>query len=287
MDISASGESRECLQACQACVMLVAGLILYGAGAMRLQSRSAIVTGAAGSIGSAVALRLAAEGADICLATRRGAPELAAEIRAMGRQVIETSTDVTSKTANQEMVAQALKAFGKVDILVTVAGVVSLGPAETLAEDEWDRVMAINLKGVFLSCQAVIAPMRARRYGRIINIGSLLAKNGGNPRPWIDRSEQERAGNVAYGSAKAGVHAMSLFLAKELAADGVTVNVVAPGPIGTRMTTKLPDTVRQQIPLGRLGRPEEVADAVAYLAGEQAGWVTGEILDVNGGIWID
>jgi 3-oxoacyl-[acyl-carrier protein] reductase len=254
---------------------------------MRLENRVAIVTGAAGAIGSAVARRLAAEGADICLAARRGAPELLAEIGSLGRRVIEVRTDVTSKAANQEMVARTLEAFGKVDILVTVAGVVSLGPAETLAEEEWDRVMAINLKGAFLSCQAVIAPMRRQGYGRIINIGSLLAKNGGNPRPWIDRSEQARAGNVAYGSAKAGVHAMTLFLAKELAADGITVNVVAPGPIGTRMTTNLPDTVRQQIPLGRLGTPEEVADAVAYLAGDQAGWVTGEILDINGGILID
>jgi len=254
---------------------------------MRLQGKTAIVTGAAGSIGSAIARRLASEGAEVCLAARRGAPELAAEIRALGRRAIELRTDVTSKAANQEMVARAVEAFGKVDILVTVAGVVSMGPAETLAEEEWDRVMAINLKGAFLSCQAVIAHMRAQRYGRIINIGSLLAKNGGNPRPWIDRSEQTRAGNVAYGSAKAGVHAMSLFLAKELAADGITVNVVAPGPIGTRMTTNLPDTVRLQIPIGRLGTPEEVADAVAYLAGEQAGWVTGEILDINGGIWID
>ena len=254
---------------------------------MRLRDRVAIVTGAGGSIGAAVSRRLAAEGANVCLAARRGAPELAAEIRALGRGAIEVRTDVTSKAANQDMVVQAVEAFGKVDILVTVAGVVSMGPAETLAEEEWDRVMAINLKGAFLSCQAVIPQMRRQRYGRIINIGSLLAKNGGNPRPWIDRGEQARAGNIAYGSAKAGVHAMSLFLAKELAADNITVNVVAPGPIGTRMTTNLPDTVRMQIPTGRLGTPEEVADAVAYLAGEQAGWVTGEILDINGGIWID
>lgn len=254
---------------------------------MRVKDRVAIVTGAAGSIGAAVARRLAAEGADVCLAARRATPELSAQIEALGRRAFEVRTDVTSKTSNQEMVAKALAAFGKVDILVTVAGVVSLGTAETLAEEEWDRVMTINLKGVFLSCQAVIGPMRQQRYGRIINIGSLLAKNGGNPRPWIDRSEQARAGNVAYGSSKAAVHAMSLFLAKELAADGITVNVVAPGPIATGMTTGLPDTIRQQIPTGRLGTPDEVADAVAYLAGDQAGWVTGEILDINGGTWID
>jgi 3-oxoacyl-[acyl-carrier protein] reductase len=254
---------------------------------MRLKDRVAIVTGAGGSIGGAVCRRLASEGADICLAARRATPELASEVRALGRRAIEVCTDVTSQTANREMVRQTVEAFGKADILVTVAGVVSMGAAETLAEEEWDRVMAINLKGAFLSCQAVIPQMRRQRYGRIINMGSLLAKNGGNPRPWIDRSEQARAGNVAYGSAKAGVHAMTMFLAKELAADGITVNVVAPGPIGTRMTTNLPDSIRLQIPAGRLGTPEEVADAVAYLAGDQAGWVTGEILDINGGIWID
>lgn len=254
---------------------------------MRLEGRTAIVTGAAGSIGSAVARRLAAEGADICLAARRGAPELAREIESTGRRVIDVPTDVTAKAANAAMVARTLAAFGNIDILVTVAGVVSLGNAEALEEAEWDRVFTINAKGVFLSCQAVIAPMRRQKYGRIINIGSLLAKNGGNPRPWIDRSEQQRAGNIAYGSSKGAVHTMTLFLAKELAADGITVNAVAPGPIATGMTKALPDTVRQQIPLGRLGTPDEVADAVAYLAGEQAGWVTGEILDINGGIWID
>lgn len=185
------------------------------------------------------------------------------------------------------MVARCVAELGRVDTLVTVAGVVSKGSAEALAEAEWDRVMNVNLKGVFLSCQAVIAPMRAQKYGRIINIGSLLAKNGGNPRPWINRDDQNRRGNVAYGSAKAGVHAMTLYLAKELAADGVTVNAVAPGPIGSPVTTNLPPSLTEMIPLGRLDTPDEVADAVAYLAGSQAGWVTGEILDINGGTWID
>jgi NAD(P)-dependent dehydrogenase (short-subunit alcohol dehydrogenase family) len=209
---------------------------------------------------------------------------LAAEI---GGDVIDVPTDVTSKAANATMVDRTLERFGRVDILVTVAGVVSQGNAETLAETEWDRVMAVNLKGVFLSCQSVIPAMRAARYGRIVNIGSLLAKNGGNPRPWIDRKEQERAGNVAYGAAKAGVHAVTLYLAKELAADNITVNCVAPGPIASAMTTNLPDVFKSLMPVGRLGRAEEVADAVAYLAGEQASFVTGEILDVNGGAWID
>ncbi|MGE0222276.1 MAG: SDR family NAD(P)-dependent oxidoreductase [Acetobacteraceae bacterium] len=254
---------------------------------MRLDQRVAIITGAAGGIGAAVARRFAAEGARLCLAGRRGCAAVAAELSAAGTPVIDVQTDVTQRSANQAMVARTLDAFGRVDILVTVAGVVSQGNAETLDEAEWDRVMAVNLKGVFLSCQSVIPAMRAAQYGRIVNIGSLLAKNGGNPRPWINRAEQERAGNVAYGSAKAGVHALTLFLAKELAADNITVNCVAPGPIASAMTVNLPESFKALLPVGRLGRPEEVADAVAYLAGEQASFVTGEILDINGGAWID
>lgn len=254
---------------------------------MRLQGRVAIITGAAGGIGSAVARRFAAEGADLCLAGRRGCAAVAAEVSATGRNVIDVQTDVTSRGANENMVARTLERFGRVDILVTVAGVVSQGNAETLSESEWDRVMAVNLKGLFLSCQAVIPAMRSSRYGRIVTVGSLLAKNGGNPRPWIDRREQERAGNIAYDAAKAGVHAVTLYLAKELTADNITVNCVAPGPIASAMTTNLPETFKSLLPVGRLGRADEVADAVVYLAGEQASFVTGEILDVNGGAWID
>ncbi len=254
---------------------------------MRLAGRVAIITGAAGGIGGAIARRFAAEGADLCLAGRRGCADVAAEVAAAGRKVLDLTVDVTDRQSLVGMVDRTLATFGKVDILVTVAGVVSVGNAETLAEAEWDRVMAINMKGVFFSCQAVIPAMRKAGYGRIVNIGSLLAKNGGNPRPWINRADQDRAGNVAYGSAKAGVHAMTLYLAKELAAEGITVNCVAPGPIASAMTVNLPDSIKTLLPVGRLGRPEEIADAVAYLAGEQASFTTGEILDVNGGAWID
>ena len=254
---------------------------------MRLQGKIAIVTGAAGAIGSAIARRFAAEGADIYLAARRGAPDLAAEIRATGRRAVDVKTDVTIKADNQAMVARCIAELGRVDILVTVAGVVSKGSAEALEEAEWDRVINVNMKGVFLSCQSVIPAMRAQKSGRIINIGSLLAKNGGNPRPWINRDDQNRGGNVAYGSSKAAVHAMTLYMAKELAADNITVNAVAPGPIGSPMTANLPPSLLEMIPMGRIGQPDDVADACAYLAGDQASWVTGEILDVNGGVWID
>jgi 3-oxoacyl-[acyl-carrier protein] reductase len=254
---------------------------------IRLQNKAAIVTGAAGGIGSAVAKRLAEEGAAVCLADMRSSDSVAAEIRERGGNAITASCDVTSKSSVVAMVENALAAFQKVDILVNVAGVSSHGSAETVSEAEWDRVLACNLKGVFLCCQAVIAPMRARRYGRIINIGSILGKNGGNPRPWLDRKEQVRAGNLAYGASKAGVHSMSLFLAKELACDNITVNVVAPGPIASAMTTNFPETLRALIPMGRMGQAKDVAEAVAFLAGDGAEFITGEILDVNGGMMVD
>ncbi len=254
---------------------------------MRLRNRVALVTGAAGAIGGAVAKAFAQEGAALCLADRAGTGDIAAEVAALGGRSIEAALDVTRRAEIDAAVAATLGAFGRLDILVNVAGIVSMGPAATLDEAEWDRVLDINLKGSFLACQAVIPAMRAQRYGRIVNLGSIIGKNGGNPRPWIDPAEQAQASNVAYGASKAGVHAMTFFLARELAADGITVNAVAPGPIATAMTTSFPATLAAMIPVGRMGRAEEVAEAVLFLAAETAGFVTGEILDVNGGMWAD
>ena len=172
-------------------------------------------------------------------------------------------------------------------MLVNVAGTVSFGAAATLPEAEWERVLAVNLKGTFLCCQAVIAPMRAQKYGRIVNIGSILGKNGGNARPWLDAGEQAQASNVAYGVSKAGVHAMTMFLARELADAGITVNAVAPGPIASNMTANFPQRLRDLIPVGRMGTADEVARACLFLAGESSGYITAEILDVNGGMWGD
>ena len=249
-----------------------------------LAGRVALITGAAGGIGHAVALAFASAGASLALLDRTQPGELAAEIAS---RTLPLAVDVTDRPSVVEAVQRTVEEFGRLDILVNVAGIVSFGAAATLEEAEWDRVIDVNLKGTFLCCQAVIPAMRAQNYGRIINLGSVIGKNGGNARPWIDATEQERSSNVAYGASKAGVHALTFFLARELAPSGITVNAIAPGPIASAMTTNLPQSLRALIPVGRLGRAEDVANAALFLAGEAASFVTAEILDVNGGMWAD
>lgn len=249
---------------------------------MELDGRVALITGANGEIGKAVARLFAQEGARLCLADLADAPAFDGKGEARYVRV-----DVRDPASVAAMADAAVAAFGRLDILVNVAGVVSFGSADALAVEEWDRVIGINLRGTFLSCQAAMRQMRRNGYGRVVNIGSLVGKNGGNARPWLDRSEQDIAGNVAYGVSKAGVHAMTVFLAREGAADGITVNCVAPGPVASDMTTAFPEALRALIPVGRMGRAADVARACLFLASEQAGFVTAETLDVNGGMWGD
>ena len=247
---------------------------------MRFAGKTAIIVGAAGGIGGAIAHTFGAEGARLVLVDRSPV-DLGAFKDA---DAISLQVDITLRAAVEEMVRATVERFGTVDVLVNAAGVVSFGSAEALSEAEWDRVLAINLKGLFLCCQAVIPVMRERRSGRIVNIGSIIGKNGGNARPWVDPTEQDRASNIAYGASKAGVHAVTLFLARELAAHGITVNAVAPGPIRSAMTTAFPDTLKAAIPVGRMGNAEEVAEVVKFLASDAPGFITGEIIDVNGGM---
>ncbi|CAM4311314.1 3-oxoacyl-[acyl-carrier-protein] reductase FabG [Bordetella tumbae] len=243
----------------------------------------ALVTGGAGGIGRTVAAALAAHGARVVAADLDGADRI--DPACVDVQTLRLN--VTRRDDVARVMADITATLGRLDILVNVAGVVSMGSAEHLQEAEWDRVIDINLKGTFLCCQAAIEPMRHQGGGRIINLGSVIGKNGGNPRPWIDPAEQERASNVAYGVSKAGVHIMTSFLAKELATSGITVNAVAPGPVASAMTTNFPPSLKNLIPVGRMGAADEVAAAVLFLASPQSGFITGEVLDVNGGIWCD
>lgn len=248
-----------------------------------LAGRVALVTGGAGGIGRAVSEALAQCGARVFAADISGSDGDAPDQPGIERAAL----DVTARSDVLRCVGDIIQRFGRLDVLVNVAGVVSVGSAEQLQEEEWDRVMAINLKGTFLCCQAAMPHMRRQGFGRIVNLGSVIGKNGGNPRPWLDPREQDRASNVAYGVSKAGVHIMTAFLAKELANSGVTVNAVAPGPVASAMTTNFPQSLRDLIPVGRMGTADEVASAVVFLAAPQSSFISGETLDVNGGIWCD
>jgi len=240
----------------------------------------AVVTGAGGSIGSAVCKLLESEGWQVA------ALDLA-EPRVLGPNTRFYSCDVASRIAVRDVVEDIEDHMGPITALVNVAGVLSTGSALELKVSEFERVMRVNVQGTLIPCQLIGQLMAERKQGSIVNIGSVVGKNGGNARPWLDANEQTRAGGVAYGMSKAAVHSMTLFLAKELARAGVRVNAVAPGPIATEMTSAFPENLRALIPLGRMGRADEVAAAVSFMLSDKAGFISGEILDINGALWCD
>jgi len=248
-----------------------------------LQNRVALVTGGSGGIGKAIASAYAAHGARVVAADLR----VPASSPAGDGDIRHIELDVTRADDVRAVFDDVARQYGSLDIVVNVAGIVSFGSAEKLPLEEWNRVLAINLTGTFLCCQAAIPHMRQQNFGRIINMGSVVGKNGGNARPWLAPAEQDRASNVAYGVSKAGVHMMTAFLAKELAASGVTVNSIAPGPVASEMTTSFPQALRDLIPTGRMGEADDIARAALFLAAPQNSFITGETLDVNGGIWCD
>jgi NAD(P)-dependent dehydrogenase (short-subunit alcohol dehydrogenase family) len=243
-----------------------------------LTGRTALVTGGTRGIGRAIALRLAADGADVGIVSRSsdGAP-VAAELQRLGVRSCALKADVSDPEAVRGMIAELGQALGPVDVLVNNAAIAEPGyrSAWELAAGSWERMIAVNLSGVYYCCAAVLPQMLAKGWGRIVNIASTSGISGGTS-------------GAHYAASKGGVIALSKALARELAPRGVTVNVVAPSKIDTEMFRRFTseeerEATRRRIPVGRLGRPEEIAEAVAYFAGEQSGYTTGQVLVVSGG----
>ncbi len=244
-----------------------------------LQGRIALVTGASQGIGRACALELARAGATVVLAARNQArlAEVAAEIEAGGGVAAVFALDVANEASIQSGAKAILERFGRVEILVNNAGITRDRLMMQMKRDEWEDVLATNLTGAFLLTQALLRPMMKNRWGRIINISSVVGRTG-------------QAGQVNYAATKAGLIGLTRSLAREVASRGITVNAVAPGYIETPMTAVLDErqtaAMMATIPAGRAGTDTEIAHAVAYLASEGAGYVTGHVLDVNGGMFM-
>jgi 3-oxoacyl-[acyl-carrier protein] reductase len=244
-----------------------------------LEGRIALVTGASQGIGKACALELARTGATVALAARNEAKlaETAAEIEAGGGKAAAFALDVASEDSIKAGAKAIIEKFGKVEILVNNAGITRDGLVLRMKRPDWDDVLGTNLTGAFLLTQALLSPMLRNRWGRIVNITSVVGRTG-------------QAGQVNYAASKAGLIGMTRALAREVASRGITVNAVAPGYIETPMTAVLDEKQREvmmvQIPLGRPGTDLEIAQSVAFLASDAAAYITGHVLDVNGGMFM-
>ena len=243
-----------------------------------LTGKTAVVTGGSRGIGRAICLKLAGQGANIVLnfaGNEAAAEETRSQCEALGVRALAVKGDVADAEACNALIEKAVSEFGGVDILVCNAGVTRDNLILRLSEEDFDKVLNANLKGAFLCCKEAARRMVRQRSGRIINLSSVVALRG-------------NAGQTNYAASKAGLIGLTKSLARELASRGVTVNAVAPGFIATDMTAVLPEAVQAEmtkgIPLGRVGQPDDVANAVAFLAAEQSGYLTGQVLCVDGGM---
>jgi len=246
---------------------------------MSLSGKIALVTGAAQGIGREIAFALATDGADvaICDVNLEAAQRTAAEIEGKGKKSLAIKANVASSADVTAMIEQVVEKFGRIDILVNNAGITRDGLILRMKDEDWDLVLSINLKGAFLCTKSALKYMTKQRSGTIINIASIVGAMG-------------NAGQANYVASKAGLIGLTKTIAREYANRGITANAVAPGFIETAMTQALPENVRQelakQIPMGKLGTPEDVANAVRFLASPWASYISGQVVHVNGGMYM-
>lgn len=244
-----------------------------------LKDKIAVVTGASRGIGKSISLALAKQGAKIVAVdiTLKGMDELLAEIKALGSEGVAVEGNVTVAADAEKMIDQAVASYGRVDILVNNAGITRDGLLMRMKEEDWDAVLTVNLKGAFLCTRAASKVMTKQRAGRIINIASVVGQMG-------------NAGQANYCASKAGLMGLTRSNARELAKRNITVNAVAPGFIVSDMTEALPEKVKQemaaQIPLERFGTADDIANAVVFLASDASQYITGQVLAVNGGMYM-
>jgi 3-oxoacyl-[acyl-carrier protein] reductase len=245
---------------------------------MLLSGRTAVITGSARGLGKSIAMKLASMGANIVLndiPSSEALDETAEEFKKAGYNVAVTRGDVRNQDDVKAMVKTAIDSFGALDILINNAGITKDKPFAMMSEDDWDIVLDINLKGAFLCTKLAAKQMMKQRYGRIVNMASVAGRYGNK-------------GQANYSASKAGLIGLTKTTAKEFASRSITCNAVAPGIIRSKMTDVLPEGVREKylenIPLGRFGTPEDVANVVAFLASDDAAYVTGQVIDIDGGL---
>ena len=246
---------------------------------MILNGKVAIITGGGQGIGRVIALLFAKHGANLVIADINGeqAQATAGEIQSLGEKSLALRIDVSQLKEAERLGEATMSTFGRVDILVNNAGITRDGLFLRMKEDDWDSVLAVNLKGVFNCSKAVIRSMSKQRSGRIINLASVVGLTG-------------NAAQANYAASKAGVIGFTKTLAREFGSRGICVNAVAPGYIDTEMTRSLPEKTKEEflrdIPLGRMGTPEDVAEVVLFLASDASGYITGQVVSVNGGLYM-